>query len=184
LALTATLYHFKVALSDVDRGVYEALDLRVAMHPSESPRYLVTRTIAYALCYEEGIAFSKGGLSSTDEAPLFVRDPTGILVAWIEIGAPSAERLHRAAKAARRVALFTSANVEHLQEEARKGSIHRATAVELWQLSPTFLDAFAERLERTLSLELVHTSGQLYLTVGGDVLEGSVERAPLLDAEL
>ena len=46
MALTATMHHIEVALSDVDRGVYEALDLRVAQHPSESMRYLLTRTLA------------------------------------------------------------------------------------------------------------------------------------------
>src|SRR5262245_43082790 len=98
MALTATIHHFEIALSDVDRGVYETLDLRVARHPSESARYLFTRTLAYCLSYEEGIAFSKGGISSTDEAPITVRDLTGVLRAWIEIGSPSAERLHKAAK--------------------------------------------------------------------------------------
>src|SRR6185369_5785013 len=74
LAPNATLYHVKLTLSDVDRGVYEPLDLRLARHPSESLRYLVTRLLAYALSYEEGIAFSKGGVSSTDEPPVVVRD--------------------------------------------------------------------------------------------------------------
>src|SRR5829696_5173912 len=118
MALSATVHHFQIALSDVDRNVYETLDLRVAQHPSETTRWLLLRTLAYALSYEEGIAFSKGGLSSTDEAPLAVRDRTGILVAWIEIGMPSAERLHKASKAARRVAIFTSADLVQLRREA------------------------------------------------------------------
>ena len=67
MALGATIYRVEIALSDVDRGLYESLDLRLAQHPSESLRYLVTRMLAYALSYEEGIRFSKGGLSSTDE---------------------------------------------------------------------------------------------------------------------
>ena len=91
MALTATMHHFQITLSDVDRGVYESLDLRVARHPSETMRYLVTRTLAYCLSYEEGIAFSKGGLSSAEEAPISVRDRTGVLRAWIDVGAPSAE---------------------------------------------------------------------------------------------
>ncbi|MDY7231188.1 YaeQ family protein [Hyalangium rubrum] len=101
MALSATMYHVQVNLSDVDRGVYQPLDLRLARHPSESMRYLLTRTLAYCLSYEEGISFSKGGISSTDEAPISVRDPTGVLLAWIDIGSPSAERLHKASKAAR-----------------------------------------------------------------------------------
>src|SRR2546423_11211318 len=98
MALSATVYHIQIELSDVDRGVYESLDLRIARHPSESMAYLLTRTIAYALLYEEGLAFSKGGLSSTEEAPLSVRDLQGNLRAWIEIGTPSADRLHNASE--------------------------------------------------------------------------------------
>ena len=183
MAPNATLYHVKLTLSDVDRGVYETLDLRLARHPSESVRYLVTRLLAYALSYEDGIAFSKGGVSSTDEPPVIVRDPTGIVLAWIEVGSPSAARLHKGSKAARRVALFTSADVTDLEAEAHAGSIHHAEQLEVWRLEERFLDAVADRLERTLALELVHTDGRLYLTIGGGTLEGSVERTPLLRAE-
>src|SRR5215472_10630289 len=70
MALTATMYRFRVTLSDVDRAVYENLDFRVARHPSESGRYLVTRTLAYCLSFEEGIAFSKGGARSQRWATL------------------------------------------------------------------------------------------------------------------
>ena len=180
MAPNATLYHLKLTLSDVDRGVYEELDLRLARHPSESARYLVTRLLAYALSYEEGIAFSKGGVSSTDEPPVIVRDPTGIVLAWIEVGSPSAARLHKASKAARRVGLFTSASTEELAAEARAGSIHRADELCVWRLDASFVDAIAERLERTLALELVHTDGRLYVTLRGETLEGNVERAPLV----
>jgi uncharacterized protein YaeQ len=182
MTFTATLYHWKIALSDVERGVYEALDLRVAQHPSETERYLVTRTLAYALSYEEGIAFSKGGVSSTDEPPISIHDPTGVLLSWIELGSPSAARLHKASKAARRVSLFTSSPLEQLRAEAEAGSIHHAAAIEVWQLDPVFLDAISERVERTLSFELVRTDGQLYVTLAGEVLAGSIERASLVSA--
>ena len=52
VALKATIHHVEIALSDVDRGVYEALDLRVAQHPSETMRYLLTRLLAYSLSYD------------------------------------------------------------------------------------------------------------------------------------
>jgi uncharacterized protein YaeQ len=183
LAPNATLYHVKLTLSDVDRGVYDLLDLRLARHPSESMRYLVTRLLAYALSYEDGIAFSKGGVSSTDEPPVIVRDPTGILLAWIEVGSPSAARLHKASKAARRVALFTCADTTDLEAEARAGSIHHAEQLEVWRLEEGFLDAVGERLDRTAELELVNTDGRLYLTIRSETLEGDVKRAPLLDDE-
>src|SRR5882757_10648038 len=76
LALTATVHHLVITLSDVDRNVYEKLDIRVARHPSESARYFWQRTLAYCLSYEEGIAFSKSGLSDAEQPPVSIHDPT------------------------------------------------------------------------------------------------------------
>ena len=104
-------------------------------------------------------------------------------MAWFEIGSPSAERLHKAAKAAPRVALFTAANLDNLRAEADTGAIHRAHEIVVWQLDPAFLDAVSERLERTMPLELVHSSGRLYVTIGKTVLEGEVACSPLATAE-
>ena len=183
MALTATLYHWQVALSDVDRGVYESLDLRLARHPSESLRYLLTRTLAYCLCYEDGIGFSKGGLSSTDEPPVAVSDPTGRLQFWIDVGAPSAERLHKATKAAPRVALFTGADLLALRREARSRPIHRVDQIELWRLEPRFLDELEAAIEnsgrRTAQLECMRTDGQLYLTLGGQTYSCALTSTPL-----
>ena len=103
---TATVYSFDVELSDVDRGVYESLALRVARHPSETEEYLLTRVLAYCLEYREG-SRSRAGLADPDEPALAVRDLTGALLTWIEIGAPDAARLHKASKAAPRVVVYT-----------------------------------------------------------------------------
>ena len=73
MALNSTVYNIVVELSDIDRGVYESLDLRVAQHPSESAEYMVTRVLAYCLEYTEGIEFTQG-LSNADEPAIVVRD--------------------------------------------------------------------------------------------------------------
>jgi len=179
MALTATMHHASLALSDVDRGVYEALDLRLARHPSESLRYMLTRMFAYCLSYEDGIAFSKGGLSSTDEPPVAVHDPTGIFLAWIDVGAPAADRLHKASKAARRVAIYTHVDLAMLRREARTRPIHRVEAIEVWRIEPSLLDALEAKVGRKMQLEVVRNDGQLYVTIDGATLEGSIERASL-----
>jgi uncharacterized protein YaeQ len=179
MALTATMYHFQITLSDVDRGVYEALDLRVARHPSETMRYLVTRTLAYCLSWEDGIAFSKGGLSSAEEAPLSVRDRTGVLLAWIDIGQPSAERLHKASKAAARVALFTHVALPLLLKEASARPIHRVEQIEVWRFESEFLDALANTLTKNEKFELVRTDGQLYVTLSSGALNGTLTQCSL-----
>jgi uncharacterized protein YaeQ len=106
MALGATIYTFAIELADSDRAVYETLNLRVAQHPSETADYLLTRVVAYCLEYAEGIAFSKG-LSDPDDPAIAVRDLTGALQTWIDIGLPEPERLHRASKAAPRVAVYS-----------------------------------------------------------------------------
>ena len=181
MAITATIYHLKVTLSDVERGVYEALDLRLARHPSESMRYLVTRLLAYCLSYEEGIAFSKGGLSTAEEPPIALYDLTGVLVAWIDVGSPSAERMHRASKAARRVDLFTHADLALLKREAATRAIHKLEELRVFRLATSFLDEIAEKLERSTKIEVVRNGEQIYVTIGSDAIEGELSIASLVD---
>lgn len=180
MAIKATVYHWQVTLSDVDRGVYEALDLRLARQPSESMRYLLTRAIAYCLCYEEGIGFSKGGIASSDEPPLSIRDGSGTIRTWIEIGAPSAERLHKANKAAARVALFTHVELATLLREAGTKAIYKVEKIAVWRLEPSFLDALDAKVDRNTKFELVRSDGALYVTVGGETLHGTIARHSLV----
>ncbi len=182
MALTATVHVLDLTISDLDRGTYESLELRVARHPSESERYLFTRILAYALEYADGIAFSKGGLSSDDEPTLSVRDATGLLRTWIEIGTPSAERLHKASKAAERVALYTHHELTSLRREARSRTIHRLEHIEVWRFAPSFLDQLAQHLERRSALEVVRNEERIYVTLAGALHEAELSAESLLDA--
>ena len=178
VALQATVRRLKVQLSDSDRGVYEVLDLRLAQHPSETEPFLVTRALAYCLCFEEGIAFGHG-LSNVDEPALTIREGDGRLKAWIEVGSPSATRLHRASKAAPRVCVFTHHDPQLIVRDAQKTPIHRAAAIELYVPAPSLVRALAERVERAMSWELSLSGGQLYVTVGRDSFEGELARVAL-----
>ena len=182
MAMPVTIYRLRVALSDVDRGVYETLDLRLARHPSETMRYLLIRTLAYCLNYQDGIAFSKGGLSSAEEAPVAIHDRTGRLIAWIDVGAPSAERLHKASKAAQRVAIFTASDPALLQREAAAKGVFRAADIPIHQIDPAFLDALEGRVDRNTTLELLRTGGHLFVTIAGKTLETALTRVPLAAA--
>ena len=154
LATGATVYNFDIDLADADRSVYDALALRVARHPSESPEYLVTRVLAYALEFEEGIAFSSGGLSDPDEPALTVRDLTGALRSWIEIGSPDGARLHKASKASPRVAVYTHKDTERWARRLSGERIHRADAVEVDAIEPTLVAALVGRLDRRMQFAM------------------------------
>ncbi|MEU2101037.1 YaeQ family protein [Nocardia sp. NPDC019255] len=148
MALSATLHTFAVQLADVDRGVYQELELRVARHPSESAEFMLTRVLAYCLEYEEGIAFSDGGVSATDEPAVLVRDLTGRLTAWIEIGAPDAERVHRGSKLADRVAVYTHRDPAKVLAQLTGKRVHRAEAIPLYSFDREFIDAAVAATER------------------------------------
>lgn len=179
MALQANVRRLKVQLSDVDRSVYESLDLRLAQHPSETDLYLVTRALAYSLLFEDGIEFGHG-LSNVDEPALLIKEPDGRIKAWIEVGTPSAERLHRASKASPRVCIFTQHDPQLILREAAKTPIHRAEQIELYVPDQALLRALAERVERAMSWELSRSGGTLYLTVGKDTLEGEIAQLSLV----
>jgi uncharacterized protein YaeQ len=178
VALTATVYNFDIQLSDVDRNVYETLSLRVAQHPSETAEYLATRVLAYCLEYAEGITFSKG-LAEPDEPAIVVRDLTGALRSWIEIGSPDATRLHKASKASPRVAVYTYKDASQLVRQLADDRIHRAESVEIYGIGRELVDGLVARLQRRTAFELAVTDRHLYLTIGGETLDGAVERHTL-----
>jgi uncharacterized protein YaeQ len=182
MALQATVYHLRIELSDVDRGVYEALDLRLGRHPSESMPYLLTRVIAYALLYEEGIAFGKG-LSATEEPALWIKDLQGNLRAWIEIGTPNADRLHKASKASPRVVVFTQHDPRLLLKEAKTRAIYKADQIEVYALEPSFLGELEAMTDRNTQWTLLRNDGLLYVTVGDKSTSGAVTRHALAETD-
>jgi len=178
MALGATIYSFNIDLADSDRGVYQPLELRVARHPSESEPYLLTRVLAYCCEYAEGIAFSKG-LSDPDEPTLAIRDLTGTLLTWIDVGAPEAARLHRAGKASPRVVVYTHKNPEQLVSRLAGERIHRVEALEVYAFDQAWLASLAAKLERRMSFSLTLADRNVYLSVGETTLSSVIRRMPV-----
>ncbi|HEV7992639.1 MAG TPA: YaeQ family protein [Gemmatimonadaceae bacterium] len=179
MALTATIYNFDVQLADMDRSVFETLAFKVAQQPSESDEHMVARVLAYCLEYTEGIGFSKG-IAEPEEPALFVRDLTGAMRVWIDIGSPDAARLHKGSKAAPRVAVYTHKDPAQLLRQLTGERIHKADQLELYALDRPLIAELVARLDRRNAFDLTVTEGQLYLAIGGDTLEGTVVRHSLV----
>ena len=178
MALTATIYNFDIQLADVDRGVYESLAFKVACQPSETEEYLMSRVLAYCLEYAEGITFSKG-IAEPEMPALAVRDLTGALQVWIDVGAPDAARLHKASKAAPRVAVYTHREPRHVLQALTGERIHRSAELELYAIDRALIAGLVERLDRRNTWELSITDRHLYVAVGGVTVEGDVTRFAL-----
>jgi uncharacterized protein YaeQ len=179
VAQTATLYSFEIELANVDRGVYATLAFRIAQHPSEAPDSLVARVLAYCCEYTDGIQFSPGGLSDPDEPPLSVRDATGRLLVWIDIGVPDATRLHKASKAAPRVAIYTHKDPQRLVRELENERIHRKELLEIFAIDRELITAWTQHLDRRMNLDLSISDGQILVVLPDTTLTGSVERLTL-----
>lgn len=173
MAAGSMIHTFTVQWADMDRGVYEDFALRLARHPSETDAYMLTRLLAYCMEYDEGIAFSEG-ISSTQEPAVFVRDLTGRVLAWIEVGAPDAERLHHGSKVADRVAVYTHRDPVRVMAAWSGKRIHRAQDVVLRSFDPGFIDAAVAAIERRNVLTLSLTESQLYLDLNQTTLQSTV----------
>jgi uncharacterized protein YaeQ len=172
------MYVFKVRLADADRGVYEALALRAAQHPSETPEFLIARVLAYCLEYAEGIAFSKG-LSDPEEPAILVRDLTGALQTWIEVGMPEAARLHKASKAARRVVVYAHRDVQAWLARLAGERIHRAEELEICAIDRELVAGLVSRLERRMEFDLSVSERNVYVSLGDTMLSGTIEERRL-----
>lgn len=178
MAIGATMYSFDVELADMERSVYEQFIVRAARHPSETESYLVTRLLAYLLEYQEGITFSEG-ISATDEPAVLVRDLSGKLLAWIEVGAPDAARLHSGSKAAERTVVYTHRDPAKVAAPWAGAKIHRADEIALRSFDPGFVDAVVDVLERRNAVTLTVREQQLYLELNGAHLSSAIHSQPI-----
>jgi uncharacterized protein YaeQ len=179
MALGATIYVFNIDLANSDRGVYRPLELRVARHPSETQDYFLARVLAYCFEYDEGIAFSNG-LFEPDEPTIAIRDLTGLLRVWIDVGAPEAARLHRASKSAPRVVVYTHKDAAQLAARLAGERIHRVETLELYALDRTWLASLAAQLTRRMSFSLTIAEQHVYLSLGEVTLPSVIEKIAVL----
>jgi uncharacterized protein YaeQ len=175
VALSSTIYTFDIDLADTDRGVYESLALRMPRHPSESEEYFVTRLLAYCREYAEGIGFSSG-VSDPEDPTIAVRDLTGAITVWIEIGSPDAARLHKASKTGARVVVYTHKDPHQLLKQWAGERIHRIDALEVYSLDRAFIAALVARLERRMAFTVSIADGAILVAEGEDTFEGALTR--------
>ncbi len=139
---------------------------------------MVTRLLAYCLEHEEGIAFT-AGISSVDEPAVLVRDLTGRVTAWIEVGAPDASRLHFGSKLADRTVVYTHRDPAKVALQWAGKTIHEADRIPLRSFDPGFIDGAAGALERRNTLTVSVTERQLYLEINGVHLSSALHEQPV-----
>ncbi|MFJ6549083.1 YaeQ family protein [Microbacterium sp. NPDC091676] len=178
MAIGSTVHTFEMQLADTDRGVYEDVSLRVARHPSETDAYMLTRVLAYGLEFAEGISFG-GSVSDTEEPAVLVRDLTGRVTVWIEVGAPDAARLHHASRLADRTVVYTHRDPAKVMAPWADKRIHRSEDIRVYSFDPGFVDTATPHLARRNTLTLTVTERVLYLDLNGTALTTSLHEHTL-----
>lgn len=174
MALPSTIYRATINLSDIDRGVYETIQTTVAQHPSETVERLVARLLALAIFYEPELSFTKG-LCAADEPDIWVIGPDGKPVLWVEVGLPDAERIIKAGRHTGRVALLASGRALANWDQQHLPKLKKIANLTVVSIEQAFIVGIAARLERTINWSITVTEGTLYLTIGDDTHETTMQ---------
>lgn len=180
MALPSSLHRFTIELSDVDRNVYDTLEFRLVRHPSETVQYALVRVLAYALEHGPTLEFGPG-LCKGDEPALRETNDHGGVGLWLDVGAPSADRLHKASKLADRVVVYTHRDLDLLRKEWASRPIHAADEIRVVVVPERFLRALEPTFERNNHWSLTRTDGQVYVMIGGDTTFGVITETGVTD---
>lgn len=174
MALPSTIHRATIQLSHVDRGIYETLQATLARHPSETAERLVLRLLAYAICYEPDLTFTKG-ICAGDEPDLWSKGPDGRVSLWIEVGTPEPERLLKASRHAGRAVLLASGPSRFRWDELYRVKLADVHNLAVMGVDFMFVSQVAAGLERSIAWDLTITGGTIYLTSAGKTQETALE---------
>jgi len=179
MAIKATIYKADLSIADMDRNYYHEHSLTIARHPSETEERVMIRVLAYALHADPALAFTKD-LFDVDEPALWLKDLTGAIDLWIEVGQPDEKRLLKAAGRAEKVIVYSYSATSSIWFKGIANKIERAKNVSVINI-PAEISAQLEKMaSRSMALQCTIQDGQVWLTDGTDTV--LVEREALRGA--
>jgi uncharacterized protein YaeQ len=176
MALKATIYKADLSIADMDRNYYQEHPLTIARHPSETDERLMIRLLAFALHADPALAYGKD-LFDVDEPALWLKDLTGAIDLWIEVGQPDEKRILKAAGRAERVIVYSYSATSSIWFKGLANKIDRAKNVSVINI-PAEISAQLEKMaSRSMGLQCTIQDGQVWLTDGAETV--LVERETL-----
>lgn len=153
MAPNATIVKIELQISDMDRHYYAAHQLTLAQHPSETPQRLMVRMLAFALNAHERLEFGPG-LSSEDEPDIALRDYTGDIELWIDVGQPDESRIRKACGRARQVVVVNyGGNAANIWWDKNVAILRRLKNLTVLDIDPVSVEAMAAMVERSFRLD-------------------------------
>ncbi|MGN7918375.1 YaeQ family protein [Lysobacter sp. 22409] len=164
MAPNATIVKIELQISDMDRHYYAAHALTLAQHPSETQQRLMVRMLAFALNAQERLEFGPG-LSSEDEPDVVLRDYTGDIDLWIDVGQPDESRIRKACGRARQVVVVNyGGRAADIWWEKNVAILRRLKNLTVLDLDPAAVEAMAGLVERSFRLDCQIQDGEVSLS--------------------
>lgn len=163
MALKATIFKATVQVADMDRNFYDALQLTLARHPSETDERMMIRLLAFAVHAHEDLQFTRG-ISTDDEPDLWRKSLTDEIDLWIDLGLPDESRVRKACNRARAVQLYTYGDraVGPWWEKLR-GKVSRFDNLTLSHIPDDTARALAALAQKSMTLQCSIQDGQIWL---------------------
>ncbi len=170
MALKSTIFKARLGIADMDRPYYGEHNLTLARHPSETDERMMVRLLAFALFADERLEFGRG-LSAEDEPALWLRDYSGAIERWIEVGLPDEKALRRAAGRAAEVVVLAYGGRAMEAWWAKEGSaLARMDKLQVWAIDGEQSAALAALAQRGMDLQCTIQDGHVWLTDGTDTV--------------
>ncbi len=163
MAPNSTVYKLELQVSDMDRHYYASHNLTLAQHPSETDLRLMARLIAYACFAEERLEYGRG-LSNEEDPDIWLRDYTGDVELWIDLGQPDESRIKKASGRARQAVVFGyNGNAFDIWWGKNESAMARFKNLTVVSITSDELDAATALLQRGMRLTAMIQDGELQL---------------------
>lgn len=162
MAQPSTTYKFELNLTDIDRNIYQSVKQTIARHPSETEERMAVRLLAYALWFNEQLAFGRG-LSEVDEPALWEKSLDDRILHWIEVGQPDLERLTWCSRRTERTSLLAYGSLRVWETKVVAGA-KSLKNVSIAAVPQDVLEVLATDMPRVIKWDVMISDGEVFVT--------------------
>jgi len=161
MATKATVFKATLQIADMDRHYYQDHSVTMARHPSETDERMMTRLLAFALNATERLEFGQG-LTDEDDADIWLKDLTGAIDLWIDVGTPDERLVRKACSRAKQVRIYAyGGRGAEIWLDQNAPLFARHKNLEITLLPEESTQALAALAERTMNLQFLIQDGQV-----------------------
>ncbi len=177
MAIKATIFKANLQIADMERHYYQDHSLTMARHPSETDERMMVRLLAFALHAHEYLEFGQG-MTNDEEADLWLKDLTGSIELWIDVGIPDEKLIRKACGRSNQVLVYCyGGRVVDMWYAQNAAQFGRQKNLGIINLPVASTQALAKLVQRNMNLQCTIQDGQVWLSDGSTSVQ--VERVVL-----